>query len=313
MDRQPGSEQVARAVSGTAAQPVIEVRELTKRYGQHRALDGVSMSVDRGEIVAVLGPNGAGKTTLLEILEGHRSRDAGQVQVLGRDPARPTKSWRAAIGIVLQEQGIQPELTVGEVISLYAGYYPAPRPVDEVLELVGLADRAGDRVESLSGGAKRRLDVGLGIVGRPSLLFLDEPTTGFDPDARRKMWQMVHRLRDAGTTVLLTTHYLDEATELADRLLVIRDGQVAAQGTPAELCELGGPATIRFTVPDSTEPPLTEQAVITDPDGTCVIRPAELTPALLDLADWVRRTGIDLEDLTVARPTLEDVYLELIT
>ena len=283
-----------------------------KRYGGDRALDGVSLSVGRGEVVAVLGPNGAGKTTLLEILEGHRSRDAGHVEVLGRDPAQPTKQWRAEIGIVLQEQGIQPELTVREATSLYAGYYPAPRPVSDVLDLVGLADRADDRVENLSGGAKRRLDVGLGIVGNPALLFLDEPTTGFDPDARRSMWQMVRRLRDGGTTVLLTTHYLDEATALADRVVVIRDGHVAAEGTPAGLCELGGPTTIHFTLPASTAPPpihdLTAAA-----DGTCTVRPTDLTSALLELADWIRHTGVALDDLTVTRPELEDVYLELIT
>ena len=218
-----------------------------RAYGAVQALDGVDLTVRQGELVALLGPNGAGKTTLVEILEGHRRADAGEVRVLGHDPARRERAFLERIGIVLQEEGLDPNITVGEAVALYSAAYPHPRPVDEVLELVGLAARAGARAATLSGGQRRRLDLALGIAGDPELLFLDEPTTGFDPSARRQAWELIGRLRELGKTILLTTHYMEEAQVLADRVVVLAGGRVIADGTPDTLC--GGGARVDRLLP----------------------------------------------------------------
>jgi ABC-2 type transport system ATP-binding protein len=259
-----------------------------------QALDGVDLTVRRGELLALLGPNGAGKTTLVEILEGHRTADTGRVDVLGHDPARRQRAFLERIGIVLQEEGLDPNLNVGEAVALYSAAYPSPRPVDEVLELVGLAGRAGDRAATLSGGQRRRLDLALGIAGDPELLFLDEPTTGFDPSARRQAWEMIGRLRELGKTILLTTHYMEEAQVLADRVVVLNGGRIIAEGTPDTLGG-GGESIVSYRL-----------------DGRAV-RFATSTPTQ-DLAPVLCRAaerGEELEGLTVSRPSLEDVYLEL--
>ncbi|GAB6937997.1 ABC transporter ATP-binding protein [Isoptericola variabilis] len=275
----------------------VRVRGLAKRYGTKQAVDGLDLDLATGEIVAVLGPNGAGKTTTIEILEGFRDRDGGDVRVLGEDPARAGRAWRARLGVVAQDSRDQAELTVAESVRSTARYYPAPRDPDEVVEAVGLAPKAGARVRSLSGGQRRRLDVALGVVGHPELLFLDEPTTGFDPQARRTFWDLVLRLRDAGTTILLTTHDLAEAAHLADRVAVVRDGRVVAEGAPESL---GGP--------DARTPLVTWTA-----DG---VRHAERTDAPTALAAHLMATaaGADGEvaDLCITRPSLEDVYLGLL-
>src|SRR3954454_9046199 len=214
---------------------VIEVKGLRKTYRGHEAVRGIDLSVPGGEVFALLGPNGAGKTTTVEILEGHRRRDGGEVRVLGADPGTAGRDWRARIGIVLQDADDAADLTVAEMVRHVAGFYPAPRPADDVMDLVGLTEKRGSRIRTLSGGQRRRVDVALGIVGRPELLFLDEPTTGFDPEARRRFWQLIRTLAGEGTTILLTTHYLDEAEALAVRLAVIVDGRIVAEGTPATL------------------------------------------------------------------------------
>jgi ABC-2 type transport system ATP-binding protein len=284
----------------TTTEPAVLVRGLHKHYGARRAVDGLDLTVHRGEIVAVLGPNGAGKTTTVEILEGFRSRDAGEVRVLGADPADAGRGWRARIGIVLQSASDQAELTVHELVHHYARYYPAPRDPDAVIAAVGLTDKARTRTRRLSGGQRRRLDVALGIVGSPELLFLDEPTTGFDPEARRSFWDLVAGLRDAGTTVLLTTHYLDEAEHLADRVAVVRDGRVVAEGTPADLGGRGARrARVRWTE--------------AGPDGTAVHREiATDTPTAVVGELAARAGGAEVAGLQVLRPSLEDVYLTLI-
>src|SRR6476620_6526510 len=218
-----------------AAEPAIRVRGLRRAYESVQALDGVDLTVRRGELLALLGPNGAGKTTLVEILEGHRRPDSGEARVLGFDPGRREREYRARIGIVLQEEGLDPNIGVREAVELYGAAYPAPRPADEVLELVGLGDRGDARASTLSGGQRRRLDLALGIAGDPELIFLDEPTTGFDPAARRQSWELIEGLKDLGKTILLTTHYMDEAQHLADRVVVIARGRVIAEGTPDTL------------------------------------------------------------------------------
>jgi ABC-2 type transport system ATP-binding protein len=270
----------------------LQVRGLRKSYNGVAAVDGIDLEVRQGEVFALLGPNGAGKTTTVEILEGHRRRDAGEVSVLGEDPGTAGRAWRARLGIVLQTANDAAELTVRESVRHYAGYYPSPAAVDEVLEQVGLTAKAGARVKSLSGGQRRRLDVALGVVGRPELVFLDEPTTGFDPEARRQFWDLIRSLAASGTTVLLTTHYLDEAEALADRVAVIAGGHIVAEGTPATL---GGRSTAKATVswlgPDGRHSTLTD------------------TPTAL-VAELSR--GAELPELTVTRPSLEDTYLELI-
>jgi ABC-2 type transport system ATP-binding protein len=291
----------------------IEVTGLQKSYGAVRALRGIDLHVDTGEIVAVLGPNGAGKTTAVEILEGFRSRDAGEVRVLGIDPRHGGRALRERVGIVLQSCGIDPFLTVREVVALNAGYYPNPRSPDEVIALMGLTEKAKSRVKTLSGGQQRRVDLALGLVGDPELIFLDEPTTGFDPGARRGAWEIVANLRTLGKTVLLTTHYMDEAQHLADRVVVIAAGRVVAEGPPGSI---GGRASaqtvIRFSLPDSTGP--TDVPVAGRVDGDAfeiVIDPADATSALHQLTGWALDRATPLDDLTVSRPTLEDVYLEL--
>jgi ABC-2 type transport system ATP-binding protein len=277
------------------ATTAIEVTGVRRAYGAVRALDGVDLSVRPGELLALLGPNGAGKTTLVEILEGHRTADAGSVSVLGHDPARRERAFLERIGIVLQEEGLDPNVNVREAVELYSAAYPHPRPVDEVLELVGLAARANARVSTLSGGQRRRLDLALGIAGDPELLFLDEPTTGFDPGARRQAWELIERLREGGTTILLTTHYMEEAQVLADRVVVLARGRVIADAEPDALSTDARESIVSYRV-----------------DGRHVRFPTR-TPTR-DLAPVVARAserGEELEGLTVTRPSLEDVYLEL--
>ncbi|MFC0862995.1 ABC transporter ATP-binding protein [Sphaerimonospora cavernae] len=268
----------------------IEVRGLTKRYGDVQAVAGLDLDIRQGEVFAILGPNGAGKSTTVEILEGYRSRDTGEVSVLGVDPARPTRQWRSRVGIVLQTANDAAELTVRETVRHFAGYYPNPRDPDEVIEKVGLTAKAGKRVRQLSGGQRRRVDVALGIIGSPELLFLDEPTTGFDPEARRQFWELIEGLAHDGTTIVLTTHYLDEAEALADRVAVVARGRIVAEGTPATL---GGREAAK--------------ALVTWADGS--VETDTPTRTVLDLS---RRFDGEVPGLTVTRPTLEDIYLRLI-
>jgi ABC-2 type transport system ATP-binding protein len=280
-----------------------------------RAVDGVGLRIDPGEVVALLGPNGAGKTTTVEILEGYRSRDAGRVEVLGVDPEHGGRRFRERIGVVLQEAGFEDQFSVRELVRLHAGYYPHARPVEEVVELVGLAEKRDARVKTLSGGQRRRLDLALGIVGDPELLFLDEPTTGFDPAARRKAWDLVDGLRDLGTTILLTTHYLDEAEHLADRVVVVNHGQVVAEGTPAALAARAGARTVvSFRLPSAITPDDLPQllGVVHPAGGNIEVLTPDPTRDVHSLTGWALDRGLVLEALTLARPSLEDVYLELV-
>ncbi|HEX3778896.1 MAG TPA: ABC transporter ATP-binding protein [Pseudonocardiaceae bacterium] len=270
----------------------IALRGLRKTYGDRVAVDGIDLSVGRGEVFALLGPNGAGKTTTVEILEGHRDRDGGEVSVLGVDPAHAGRDWRARIGIVLQEGRDAAELTVAEMVAHFATLYPTPRAAATVIDLVGLTDKAGARIRTLSGGQRRRVDVALGIIGSPELLFLDEPTTGFDPEARRQFWDLIRALAGDGTTILLTTHYLDEAEALADRVAVLAGGRIVAEDTPAGL---GGRASAEATVS------------WVDANGPHQVRTATPTALITRLA-----AGGELPELRVSRPSLEDVYLSLI-
>ncbi len=290
----------------------IDVRGLRKRYGDFEAVKGIDLDVDEGEILAFLGPNGAGKTTTIEILEGYRDRDAGEVSVLGVDPADAPLSWRDQVGIVLQESEPVPELTALESVSMHAAYYQAPRDPAEVLEIVGLSESADRRTRKLSGGQKRRLDLALALVGNPRLVFLDEPTTGFDPSARRESWGMIEALRQLGSTVLLTTHYMDEAEHLADRIVVIADGEIAARGTAGELADQVGarPAITWRAQPGAVEPP-DRFGAHPDGEGAMRITTDEVVPVLNALTGWSIEQGIELAELSVVRPTLEDVYLEL--
>jgi ABC-2 type transport system ATP-binding protein len=274
---------------------VIAVDGLLKSYGRHEVLHGISFAVEAGEVFGLLGPNGAGKTTTVEILEGYRSRDGGDVSVLGEDPSSSGATFRARIGIVLQSSAVYPVLTVREILELFAGYYPSPRRPDEVIELVGLAEKADVRVRTLSGGQLRRLDLALALVGDPELIFLDEPTTGFDPAARRQAWETIRGLRELGKSILLTTHYMEEAQRLSDRIAILGGGRIVATGTPEELLSGHGVVEIRFrrngeeTVVATTEP----------------------TRALHELTSEALAQGVELEGLEVRRRTLEDVYLEL--
>lgn len=294
----------------------IEVRGLRKTYGDFVAVDGIDLDVADGEILAFLGPNGAGKTTTIEILEGFRPRDGGDVSVLGCDPANGDSAWRERIGIVLQESEPVPELTAREAVGMHAGYYTAPRKVDEVLEIVGLVDHGDQRTRKLSGGQKRRLDLALALVGDPELVFLDEPTTGFDPSARRESWGMIERLQELGRTVMLTTHYMDEAEQLADRIVVIAGGRIVANGTAAELADQVEAKTRISWRPDPDEPapppgigaaPASDGLMTAEIDG----RGSAAVDVLHALTSWARANGIELAELNVARPTLEDVYLLL--
>ena len=290
----------------------IEVRGLRKSYGDLEAVKGIDLSVAEGEVFALLGPNGAGKTTTVEILEGFRGRTSGDVSVLGHDPAKAGAEFRARIGIVLQSTGVDPYLTVRETVELYGGYYPNPRPADEVIEVVGLAEKRDTRVVKLSGGQQRRLDVAIALAGDPELLFLDEPTTGFDPGARRNAWEMVRNLKALGKTVIQTTHYMDEAQHLADRVAVIAKGEIVAEGPPTTLGDRHlADAAIRFRLPAAAElPPELAGRVIETADGYELIVP-DATRALHDLTGWALGHGMELEGLHVSQPTLEDVYLEL--
>jgi len=297
-------------------EPVITVRGLVKHYGRREAVCGVDLDVHRGEVFAFLGPNGAGKTTTVEILEGFRTRSQGEVRVLGVDPAEAGPDWRQHVGVVLQECEPEPGLSVRECLALYSGYYSAPRDIDETIALVGLEDKTTTLAAHLSGGQRRRLDVALALIGDPDLIFLDEPTTGFDPSARRAAWEVIAGLRGLGKTIFLTTHYMDEAEYLADRIAVLAGGRIVAEGTPRTL---GGrdrmTAVIRFTLPDrlairhlpAVLRPLADSAL----DGTIGVRTETPLVHVQTLADWALARGIDLPDLEVRRPTLEDVYLEL--
>lgn len=291
----------------------ISVTGLVKRYGDHAVVDGLDLEVQQGEVFAFLGKNGAGKTTTTEILEGYRTRDGGDVSVLGEDPATAGASWRAKLGIVLQESRPLGALTVNETLRLFAAYFPNPHTVDEVIQLVGLEEQANQRAGRLSGGQVRRLDVGIALIGRPELVFLDEPTTGFDPEARRQFWDVISGLRDLGTTVFLTTHYMDEAQVLADRVAVLRDGKIAALGTPAELQALRGDVEIRFALPHGIElaalPALSTQPRLTG--GEVRVETTAPTADLAVLCSWAEARGLELPALTVERPTLEDVFLAI--
>jgi ABC-2 type transport system ATP-binding protein len=273
----------------------VSVRGLRKSYDGVEAVRGIDFEIGAGEVFGLLGPNGAGKTTTVEILEGYRKRDGGEVEVLGQDPQGAGKAWRERVGVVLQSSSLYPNLTVRESLALFGGYYERPRDVDEIVEIVGLTEKANARVRTLSGGQKRRLDLGLALVGDPELIFLDEPTTGFDPGARRAAWETIRNLRSLGTTILLTTHYLDEAEQLADRVAVLRDGEIIREGSPAELTGGDSETEIRFRR-----------------DGQEVVeRTAEPTRRLNELTGEALARGEVLEGLEVRRPTLEDVYLEL--
>jgi ABC-2 type transport system ATP-binding protein len=273
----------------------IVVEELRKSYGEHEAVRGISFHIREGEVFGLLGPNGAGKTTTVEILEGYRKRDGGRVDVLGFDPARAEQAYRERIGVVLQQSQLFSNLTVAETHRMFAGYYREPRDVNEVVDLVGLGEKRNARVKTLSGGQKRRLDLGVALVGDPDLVFLDEPTTGFDPAARRAAWEMIRSLRSLGKTILLTTHYLDEAEQLADRVAVMREGQIIREGTPAELTGDARETEVRYR--------RNGQEI--------VIRTTEPTKVLHELTQEAVAQGRELEALTVRRPTLEDVYLSL--
>ncbi len=288
----------------------IEVRDLRKTYGDFTAVDGIDLDVEEGEILAFLGPNGAGKTTTIEILEGYRPRDGGRVSVLGEDPATAPLSWRERIGIVLQESEPVPELTASESLTMQAAYYANPRDPAEVLGIVGLADSADQRTRKLSGGQKRRLDLALALVGNPDLVFLDEPTTGFDPSARRESWQMIDALRRLGSTVLLTTHYMDEAEYLADRIVVIAAGVIVARGTADDLArQVGAVTRISWRPTGSADVPA--GLGVSRQGELAVIETDSVVPTLAELTGWAMGSGTDLADLQVARPTLEDVYLTL--
>jgi ABC-2 type transport system ATP-binding protein len=293
--------------------PAIEVRGLTKSYEDVQAVRGIDLKVDTGEVFALLGPNGAGKTTTVEIMEGFRDRTAGEVTVLGHDPAKGERAFKSRIGIVLQSAGVDPYLTVSETIDLYRGYYPHPRPLDEVIELVGLTEKRDTRVIKLSGGQQRRLDVAVGLAGDPELLFLDEPTTGFDPSARRNAWGVVKNLSDLGKTIFLTTHYMDEAQYLADRVAVIAAGKIVAEGPPSSLGGRDTAATIvRFRLPEGDHDlPPGIRAGVTSTNGLFQVQTEDPTRTLFELTGWALEREIRLEGLDVTRPTLEDVYLEL--
>ncbi|UJA21957.1 ABC transporter ATP-binding protein [Thermoleophilia bacterium SCSIO 60948] len=293
----------------------MEVRGLRKSYGDFEAVRGIDLSVEKGEVLAFLGPNGAGKTTTAEILEGFRDRTAGEVSVLGEDPAKAGRGWRERIGVVLQQCRMTSELTVRETLELYAGYYADPRGVDEAIDLVGLEEKADARAGRLSGGQQRRLDVAVALIGKPELLFLDEPTTGFDPTARRQTWHVLAGLRDLGTTVFLTTHYMDEAQALADRAMIIARGEVVAEGAPSDL---GGrekmAPTVSFALPAGATiadlPPVVA-ASAEQRNGHVSAVLDHPTAALSELTSWAAGRGVELDGLELRRPSLEDVYLEL--
>jgi len=275
--------------------PVVSVRGLTKSYGEFEALKGIDFELGAGEVFGLLGPNGAGKTTTIEILEGYRERDSGEVEVLGADPASADLDWRGRIGVVLQSSAMYENLTVAEHLAQFAGYYEHPRPVDEVIGLIGLEEKRDTRARRLSGGQRRRLDLGLALIGDPELLFLDEPTTGFDPGARRRAWDTIRSLRELGKTILLTTHYLDEVEQLADRVAVLREGSIVASGTVQELVGEAPATEIRYR--------RNGEVVVVETD--------EPTRVLHELTEGAMERGEELEGLEVRRPSLEEVYLSL--
>ncbi len=294
----------------------VHARDVTKSYGPNQALKGISLDIVPGEVFSILGPNGAGKTTFIEILEGYRARTGGDVTVLGVDPGQGTAAWKARLGIVLQSSGVFEKLTVEEVVGHFATFYPDPLPVDHVIGITGLAEKRKARCDTLSGGQKRRVDVALGIVGNPALVFLDEPTTGFDPSARRQAWEMVDGLTGLGKTVVLTTHYLDEAEHLARRVAVIVEGRVADIGTPREI---GGRerATARITFRREgslASTPFPLELEHHEAEGLVTLPATEPTAVVVALASWAREYGFEeLPGLTVTRPSLEDIYLEMIS
>jgi ABC-2 type transport system ATP-binding protein len=288
----------------------VEVRGLRKSYGDLDAVRGIDLRVERGEVFALLGPNGAGKTTTVEILEGHRDRSGGEVSVLGHDPGRNERAFKERVGIVLQQTGVDLYLTVREVVEMIAGYYPAPRDVDEVIALAGLTDQRDQRVKTLSGGQRRRVDLAVALAGDPELLFLDEPTTGFDPSARRQAWETVRGLTALGKTIFLTTHFMDEAQALADRLAIIADGVIVATGTANELIGASSSTSrIRFGLPEGAAPPdrFGARAV----GASWEMETDAPTRVVHDLTGWALESGITLVDLEISRRSLEDVYLQL--
>jgi ABC-2 type transport system ATP-binding protein len=293
----------------------VSVEHLTKRFGAFAAVDDVSFEVPDGQLLAVLGPNGAGKTTTLEMLEGFLAPTSGTIRVLGSDPRHGGRAWRARVGLVLQSTSLDPELTVVETVSLYARLYPRAYRTDEVLELAGLAEDAATKVGVLSGGQRRRVDLAIGLTGRPDVLFLDEPTTGLDPEARRRTWAGLENLTSAGTTVVLTTHYIDEADHLADRVIVLAGGRVVSDTTPRQLRAQSGPATIRCPVPDAS----LADGLPAGLDGSLdeghilVIRAgSDMTTTLRQLIDWAEGNHLDLAGLEIGPPSLEDAYLTAI-
>jgi ABC-2 type transport system ATP-binding protein len=293
----------------------ITVNGLRKSYGGNEVLRDLDFEVEANEVFGFLGPNGAGKTTTIEILEGYRERSGGEVSVLGADPGRPTRAWRERIGLVLQQCELNPLLTVAETLELFSSFYRSPRPVSETVELVGLGDRRDSRVAALSGGQRRRLDVGVALIGDPQLLFLDEPTTGFDPSARRGAWNMVERLKALGKTIFLTTHYMDEAQHLSDRVAILRDGAIVAIGPPSELAARGSPETVvSFRLPNGT--PIADiranvDAPLETSGGVISLRARNPQRTLYELTSWAERERVELIGLQASRPGLEDVFLEL--
>ncbi len=292
--------------------PVVEIRGLRKSYGSLEAVRGIDLTVERGEVFALLGPNGAGKTTTVEILEGYRTRNAGEVRVLGHDPADGSRAMRERVGIVLQQTGLPRYLTVHEILVMFAGYYPKPRDVASVIELVGLGDSADKRIINLSGGQRRRLDLALALVGDPELLFLDEPTTGFDPSARRQAWETVRTLTGLGKTILLTTHFMDEAENLARRVAVLNRGEIVALGSPEKLGARDSQASvIRFSLPDGIEPPAELGLRRAGGGSAWQLETDAPTRLLHEVTGWAVAHEVELIGLKVSRPSLEDVYLEL--
>ena len=307
---------VVTTVGSDVTEAVIEVSGLRMSYDGFEAVRGVDLRVSRGEIFTFLGPNGAGKTTTVEILEGHRKRPAGEVRVLGEDPEHADRWWRSRVGVVLQSSRVEPQLTVRECLELYAGYYPAPRAVQEVIELVGLTRRSEVRGGQLSGGQQRRVDVALALIGDPELIFLDEPTTGFDPSARRSAWEMIDGLRKLVKTIFLTTHYMDEAEALADRIAVLSSGVIVAEGTPATLGGRDRAAyQITFSLPSGVTigelPAQTGSARALDQSNKVLIETEHVMPTLQALSGWAIEQRHVISDLLVRRPALEDVYLGL--
>ena len=292
-------------------QPTIKISNLRKAYGGKTVVDGVSLTVHSGEIFALLGPNGAGKTTTVEILEGHRSRDAGEVSVLGYDPARKEKAFKQRVGMVLQSTGIEPYLTVQETLNMFRGYYQAPMNLNDLITLTELGDLKNRNVKKLSGGQQRKLDVAVALCGNPEVLFLDEPTTGFDPAARHRTWDMLTNLKQSGTTIFLTTHYMEEAEMLADQVAFIIDGKIVEQGSVESLTRKGHGTTITFYLPNSVAIPPTISEAEKRSDGGISILTDTPTKELASLTRWALETGTDLHDLQVRKASLEDVFFKL--